>query len=450
VVSSGGTANDTLLGSGGFEVVVSGGTAVSTTVDSGGAIDLANLVFSGGGSAFVDSSDVLSVTEGTDTYTQQLAGNYAGEYFQVSPDTGSGTLVTLGNSPCYCRGTRILTDRGEMAVEDLRIGDRVVTLSGAARPIRWIGYRHLDLRRHPTPELVQPIRFRADAVARRVPHRDLLVSPDHAVLLDGGLIPARRLVNGASIEREAHCMAVAYYHVELETHDILLAEGMPAESYLDTGNRGMFENAGAPMILHPDFADGQQRRVAGSCQPFVDDVARVEAIWRRVALRAETQGLRLPDAIEMTDDPELHVVVGGRAIKPVSSNAGRHIFVLARSAGPVRLVSRAAKPCDRLPWVEDRRRVGVMVARLTLRRDTEVVTIPLDHPQLSRGWWNVEGDPSAPWRWTDGDAVIELSDEGPAVLEVVLISSAGYPLLQPRQAGATRATGPVQARSATA
>jgi hypothetical protein len=161
-------------------------------------------------------------------------------------------------------------------------------------------------------------------------------------------------------------------------------------------------------------------------------------------------GLRLPDEIATTDDPELQVVVDGRAIKPVAGNADCHIFVLPRSDGPVRLASRAAKPCDMRPWVEDRRRLGVMVSRLTLRRGAEVATIPLDHPRLSHGWWDVERDCGTWWRWTDGSAVIELSGTGPAVLEVTLAGKLDYPLGQPRQAGATDAAGAVRARSVAA
>ena len=131
-----------------------------------------------------------------------------------SSNGGSGLVTsTLDLTLCYCRGSRILTDHGEVAVEDLRIGDRVVTFSGAARPIRWIGHRDIDLTRHPAPEQAQPIRIRANAVADGVPRRDLLLSPDHAVLFDGLLVIARLLVNGASIEREVQCN-----HVTLLPH----------------------------------------------------------------------------------------------------------------------------------------------------------------------------------------------------------------------------------------
>jgi autotransporter passenger strand-loop-strand repeat protein len=478
VVLAQGTASFTTLSSGGFEIV-SSGTAISTTIDNGGtevvfltgiasdtvisgggAIDVSFLAYSSGGSASVDSTtDVLTVSVGGDSYTQQLAGDYTGAAFSLAPDAFGDTVVIDRLTPCYASGTLILTDHGEVAVEDLHIGDRLVTLSGAARPVRWIGRRHLDLRRHTAPELVQPIRIRADAFADGMPRRDLLVSPDHAVLLDGGLIAARRLANDASIQRDVQCQDVTYYHVELETHDILLAEALPAESYLDTGNRGMFENADAPLMLHPDFDAGQQRRVAASCRPFVDDAASVEPIWRRLAMRAAMLGLALPAAIETTQDPGLHVVVGGRAITPVSAEAGRYTFILPTD-GPVRLVSRAARPSEMQPWVEERRRLGVMVARLTLRRGATVAPIPLDHPHLSDGWWDVERDRTALWRWTDGNAAIPLSgngsagealfSDGPMVLEITLAGSLDYKLSQEPALPAAQAAERAQARSAAA
>ena len=145
---------------------------------------------------------------------------------------------------CFGPGTRILTTRGPIAVEDLRIGDRAVTpLSRTSRPIIWIGQRDIDLNRHPTARDMRPIRVRAGAFADQVPERDLYLSPNHAIHANGALIPIKHLVNGSSVT-PVDMDRITYWHVELDQHDVLLAEGLATESYLDAGDRAFFANAG--------------------------------------------------------------------------------------------------------------------------------------------------------------------------------------------------------------
>ena len=178
-------------------------------------------------------------------------------------DTASTWDIGIG-ALCFLTGTRIATSRGEARVEELAVGDVVRTVACPARaipddvvvtladgqlsaqPVKWIGRRRIDLLAHPRPEIIAPIRIRRDAFANGMPHRDLLVSPDHAIFVDDKLICARQLVNGTTIRQELDWTAVDYYHVELDQHAILLAEGLPAESYIDTGNSGFFANSGAP------------------------------------------------------------------------------------------------------------------------------------------------------------------------------------------------------------
>ncbi len=332
---------------------------------------------------------------------------------------------------CYARGTMIRTPDGEMPVERLRPGRQVMTLvdgEPVAGQVRWLGHRRIDLTSHHRPETVAPIRIQRGAFADALPRRDLLVSPDHAIFVDGKLICARQLVNGTTICQETGWTAVDYYHVELDRHAILLAEGLPAESYIDTGNSGFFANSGAPLVLRPDLTDelGYPTREAGSCAPFVWDEASVRPVWQRLADRAAAIGRPVPQPAT-TADAALRLLAKGRSVKPIYGDGDLVIFTLPRGAREVRLVSRAAAPTDARPWLEDRRQLGVRVARIVLRGADEVREVPVDHPDLAGGWWAVERDGQVISRWTDGAAVLPLpAMRGDAMLEIHLAGTMTY------------------------
>lgn len=186
---------------------------------------------------------------------------------------------------CYRRGTMIATPTGERAIESLAAGDLVLTKSGEARPIVWIGHRHVDCRRHPKPEKVWPVCMRAGAFGDFMPRRDLWLSPDHAVYVEDVLIPIKHLINGTSIAQVSVDDAT-YYHIELPRHDVLLAEGLPAKSYLDTGDHFNFGNGGCPVALYPDFASRVWE--AEGCAPLIVIGSRLDAARRRLAARTAT------------------------------------------------------------------------------------------------------------------------------------------------------------------
>jgi hypothetical protein len=145
---------------------------------------------------------------------------------------------------------------------------------------------------------------------------------------------------------------VTYYHVELERHALLLANGLEAESYLDTGNRAIFENAGLALVLHPDMsvAAGVKTWNIDSCAPLAVADEEVEPLWRELAARADTLGCVRPIQVT-TDDPDVHLRVDGRSIRPIAIDGLRHPFVLPAEASDVRLQSRVSNPADRIEQV---------------------------------------------------------------------------------------------------
>jgi T5SS/PEP-CTERM-associated repeat protein len=223
--------------------------------------------------------------------------------------SAAGARAAAAQISCFAEGTLIETADGPRRVEDLAIGALIVTVPirpsrhGPARsghlnrhgaatggpdepghdatthpghdagagvgaaagrrpassaraglaPVVWIGRRKVDCARHPRPETVWPVRVRAGAFGRNGPVRDLWLSPDHAVLVDRVLVPVRLLINGSSLI-QVERRSVVYYHVELPAHAVIRAEGLPVESYLDTGDRANFERSDGVIRLFPDFA----------------------------------------------------------------------------------------------------------------------------------------------------------------------------------------------------
>ena len=244
-------------------------------------LDLKGLAYSGAAATPLTAlGGKLSVTEGGKTESFTLTNPGAVTYFAQS-DSSGGTLITDG-VVCFCSDTRIRTSRGEIAVEHLAVGDVAVTATGAHRPIVWIGWKKVACANVADPETAWPVRVAAHAFAHNVPERDLYLSPGHAVVPPGEavLIPIGHLVNGTTITRDPRA-SVTYWHVELDQHDLLLAEGLAAESFIDVGvgDRAWFENGHAV----------EERRLgtyADMCVPYFKEWDRVDATKALLARRA--------------------------------------------------------------------------------------------------------------------------------------------------------------------
>ena len=273
-------------------------------------------------------------------------------WFQISYDAGASNDVTVTDVACYCAGTLVRTPWGDKRVEKFQIGDEVMTASGVARPIKWIGRRSYLGRFVMGRKDILPVCIKAGALADNVPRRDLLVSPNHAMYFHhkqgGVLIEAKDLVNGVSIMQAERVEQIEYFHIELETHDVIIAEGALSETFIDDDSRGMFHNAHEYRSMFP----GAVTDPAQYCARRLEHGYEIEGMRQRIALRAglvsneETKGvgtlrgyvdLVTPRLIEgwaqNTDHPEapvcLDIFAGGRLIGQVLANRYRKDLELA-------------------------------------------------------------------------------------------------------------------------
>lgn len=303
----GGDGNDTILSNGGKDYIRLGaGDDVVKGLEKTGTVYIDG---TGGGNdkVFIDA-DIKPwwTTSGSGTV---FAGGANRPYEDMIKGGGydirfhnfNGTAVFRNGSinvTCFAAGTMILTGEGERPVESLRAGDMVVTLMGGAglAPVLWLGRRTVDLETHPRGAAVAPILILPGALGAGVPHRPLRVSPGHAMLVDGVLVPAGLLVDGRTILRAPPRGRVTYFHVELARHDVLLAEGAPAESYLEMGNRQDFENGGLVVALHADFAPAEGCMREG-CAPRIGEGAALDRLRAALAARRTPPAAAVSSAV---------------------------------------------------------------------------------------------------------------------------------------------------------
>jgi len=222
------------------------------------------------------------------------------------------------------------------------------------------------------------------------------------VFIDGVLVPVRYLVNGCTVA-QVTVEAITYWHVELPSHDVLLAEGLPAESYLDTGNRAAFAGGSDPPMLHPDFA----LRIweSRACAKLVVDGPELVAARSWLLARAEALGHRTTRA------PALRLRTDAGTVA-AQADGPRHRFDLPPGTRGLRLLSRAGVPAQMDPESMDCRHLGVAVRALAL----DGVALALTDTRLGAGWHAAEPG----WRWTDGDAAIAAGQARTLAVELAL------------------------------
>ena len=242
----------------------------------GEKIDFVNIWDSNGGGNY----EFSNASDDKSQEAAAWAANFGNPADAVGPDADE-TGVS-----CYTPGTLIATPDGERPIEELEIGDFVITASGVAEPIVWIGrsgYGGRFLKGRPS---LVPVVIRAGALGNGLPRRDLSISPQHAMLLHGVLVPARCLVNGSTIVPAKGLTQVDYLHVELARHNVILAEGALSETFLDDNSRGLFQNAHEYAELYP-----RSHASSGYCAARVEGDYALEAVRRCLALIAKQSKL---------------------------------------------------------------------------------------------------------------------------------------------------------------
>jgi hypothetical protein len=219
-----------------------------------------------------------------------------------------------GGSNCFLKGTKIRTSEGERKIETLTVGDLVPTKFGDLRPIQWIG-RYSLKKSNASKRWVKgalPVRISRSALAPDVPHADLYVTGGHSLFLDGLLVPVGDLINGASIARdERDCDELEFFHIKLESHDVIYAEGAPFDTLLNVDESAVnfaeyFRRYGvpdtpetpcAPRVTYGGGRGEFRSRIRSAMSPWLDrreplDVIRDRLEERGIALSRKFETVR--------------------------------------------------------------------------------------------------------------------------------------------------------------
>ncbi|MBN8939829.1 MAG: Hint domain-containing protein [Rhizobiales bacterium] len=281
-ILSGGAGDDYLSGGAGADIL--NGGAGDDVLEGGAGAD--RFVFDGefGSDTIVDfqNNDRIELT-GLTSYAIAQDGD------DVVITTGSGSIFIKGATvqqvasrievACLVKGTLVQTPSGEVAVEAIAIGDEVVTVDGGVARVKWVGTRAYSRSFLKANDKIAPVLIKAGALGQQSPLRDLMVSPEHAVLIGGALVPAGLLANGDGIRQVRDFDAIEYFHLEFDEPQVILTNGAATESYVEQGNRRMFANHAEYVALY-----GEAERTGPCLRRFelVDQGPKLERIRERL------------------------------------------------------------------------------------------------------------------------------------------------------------------------
>jgi hypothetical protein len=276
---------------------------------------------------------------------------------QLNALTGTGDVILAADGGlltapppvpnCYLRGTLILTPRGLCPIERLVIGDEVITRFGGLRPIKWIAEQKFPAYFLKKTSPLAPVRIAANALAECVPRRDLLVSAGHSMLLGDVLVLARDLVNGVTITQAELYGDIHYFHIELDTHDCILAEGAWSETYANcAGHRALFHNAAQYRALYPHEPAAGAPRL---CAKRPEAGPLLDAALFQIIIRAERAARppRMIGCIERLDEE-----IQGWAADAANPGLPVRLKILCGAAPPAICLARGPRPDIHVPGLE--------------------------------------------------------------------------------------------------
>lgn len=364
--------------------------------------------------------------------------NLAGNPFYQSPnsyttyyilDQQTISLETI--ALCFLAGSMIATPGGETLVENLCVGDRVISFDPAtgeeteARVEKIITEKcHTGATGYPDFDAC-PVIVRRGALADSVPHTDLKITPEHCLFIDGKFVPVRMLINDVTVAYDRTTTSYTYYHIETARHAVIRANGLWTESFLDTHDRSVRKTQTPADVESP--AERSKSWKQDAAAPLTTDRATVEKLHAYFAERAST--LCAPSAfeqVELTAEHGLEIrSADGRALEQIGIEGNVHVFALPAGESAVIIRSHASRPCDVIgPFYDDRRKFGVLVGAVTiLDNGTEHIVGKNRNSALHSGWHEAGQDDDA--LWTTGDASLPLPVlNSDAILRIEILGAA--------------------------
>lgn len=391
-------------------------------IESGGKLVNSHLANGSGYFRTTDDAGTIDVANGAGFINPHIDNS-------TNKNRANVTLPVKGDEtyPCFLAGTLIKTDRGDIAVENLRVNDRVYihTENGLQlQPITSIvSDTHFVNTHLPDDEGGYPVCILKDAISENIPHQDTYVTPEHCLFIDGKFIPVRMLVNNHSIYYDHSQKMYRYYHIETGEHSVITANGMLTESYLNT--RDTIKDVENNVIRLP------KNWVNDAAAPLNVDRDSVEKVYNSLLDQALAKHIdRKGRKPLITNDHDICLIADNGNVIEKRIDNGKVTFIIPKNTKNVRIVSRASRPSDVIgPFVDDRRYLGLLIKSIKLfnKNKSFDIDIHLSEENLD-GWHTLDSDLV---RWTNGNAFLPLEDyckDDKCVLVLEIVSAGPYVL----------------------